>query len=111
LSGTLGVPTLPIAALLLTYHLKSKEQFKAYKNSLLFSAHATWISLVLMIISMVILITGFQNAGIEVGEGNKPPESVPDGVIAVAGYANRLFIIAYNVWLILVAKTFIATQK
>ena len=111
LSGTLGVPTLPIAALLITYHLKSKEQFKAHKNSLLFSAHSTWISLVLMIISMIVLVTGFQNAGIEFGEGSKPPESVPDGVIAVAGYANRLFIIAYNLWLILVARTFITTQK
>jgi hypothetical protein len=107
LSGLLGVPTLPVAALLISYHLKSKAPFRANKHSLLLSAHATWVSLVLMIVSMIILITGFQNAGVPVGEGNKPPVSLPEGVIAVAGYANRLFILVYNLWLINVARIFV----
>ena len=110
LAAFLGIPTLPIAALLISYHLKSKELWTEYKKSLLLSAHLTWISLVLMIITMVVMITGFQNAGIEFKEGSEPPKSVPDGVIAIGGYANRILIIAYILWLIIVAKRILKFQ-
>ena len=53
------------------------------------------------------MISGFQKAGIPIGEGIEPPKSVPDGVIALNGYANRILIFAYIYWLILIAKTYL----
>lgn len=69
LAFLLGVPSLPIAALLVSYHLINKDNWKKYKSPILFSAHFTWISLVLMAVSMVLMISGFQKAGIPIGEG------------------------------------------
>ena len=106
LAGLLGVPTLPVGALLVSYHLKSKERWSPYKRSLVRSAHLTWISLVVMIVAMIVMMMGFQQAGIEFKEGAEPPKSVPPNVIAVAGYANRIFIIVYIVWLIYVSRTY-----
>ena len=106
LAGLLGVPTLPVGALLVSFHLKSKEQWRPFKKSLLRSAHFTWISLVLMIISMVVMMMGFQQAGIEFKEGAEPPKSVPPDVIALAGYANRIFIIVFIAWLMIVARAY-----
>ncbi len=107
LAFLLGVPSLPIAALLVSYHLIKKDNWKKYKSPILFSAHFTWISLVLMAVSMVLMISGFQKAGISIGEGIEPPKSVPDGVIALNGYANRILAFAYIYWLILIAKTYL----
>lgn len=107
LAGLLGVPSLPIAALFISYHLKSKEFWKEHKSGLLISAHATWISLVLMIISMFVMMAGFQNAGISFEEGAKPPKSVPEGVIALGGYANRILVIVYSTWQIFIAKVYL----
>jgi hypothetical protein len=107
LSGTLGIPPFVIAALLICYHLKNKDEWTGNKKTLLWSAHITWISLLLVIITMVLLITGFKNAGIIIGPNQKPPESLPDGVIALVGYANRILILAFLFWLILVAKKYL----
>jgi hypothetical protein len=106
----LGIPSLPIAALLISYHIIKKENWKKYRSPILFSAHFAWISLVLMAVSMVLMISGFQKAGIPIGEGIEPPKSVPDGVIALNGYANRILIFAYIYWLILIAKTYLKTE-
>jgi hypothetical protein len=59
-----------------------------------------------MAISMVLMISGFQKAGIPIGEGIEPPKSVPDGVIALNGYANRILVFAYIYWLIVIAGTY-----
>ena len=106
LAALLGVPTLPIGALLVSYHLKSKALWSQHKESLLRSAHLTWISLVVVIIAMVVMMMGFQQAGIEFKEGSEPPKSVPENVIALAGYANRILIVMYIAWLINMARTY-----
>jgi hypothetical protein len=107
----LGVPSLPIAALLISYHLIRKGKWGKYKSSILFSAHFTWVSLVLMAASMVLMISGFKKAGIPIGEGVEPPKSVPHGVIALNGYANRILIFAYIYWLIHIAKTWLKIES
>jgi hypothetical protein len=63
-----------------------------------------------MAVSMVLMISGFRKAVIPMGEGIEPPKSVPDGVIALNGYANRILIFAYIYWLILIAKTCLKTE-
>lgn len=107
LAAAMGIPTLIIAALLISYQLGKKEDWKPEKKLLLLSAHFTWISLALMFIAMMVMMTGFTNAGIAYSENSAPPESVPDGVIALAGFTNRLLIVAYIAWLIITARIYI----
>jgi Protein of unknown function (DUF998) len=110
-AGTLGIPTFVVAALLISYHLKNKYEWNENKRALLWSAHSTWISLVLVVITMIVMITGFKNAGIVIGPDQKPPASVPDGVIALVGYANRILIVAYLYWLIFVSGNYLKIFK
>ena len=41
----------------------------------------------------------------------QPPERVPDGVIAVAGYFNRLLVICNAVWVMMVANYYLAVVR
>ncbi len=104
LAALLGVPTLPIAALLIGYNLIQTPDTKS--AFVLASSHATWISFVIMGITMAVMISGFKNSGIPMGPNAETPKSVPPGVIALAGYANRLLVICYVGWLIVVAGSY-----
>jgi len=97
----LGVPALPVAALLIGYYL-TKETPHTLTLAI---AHSTWISMILMGVSLAILMTGFKNAGYTMDQNMTPPEKLPDGVIGVVGYANRLLILCYVGWLLLIANT------
>lgn len=109
-AGLLGIPTLPIAVLLISHPLVRMEEWLAYKKTILISAHITWISLLLLVVTMMIMMAGFQKSGVPVGPDAAPPTSVPEGVIALAGYANRILILAYQYWLILLSKTCLKIQ-
>jgi Protein of unknown function (DUF998) len=111
LSGALGIPTVIIASLLIAYHLRRKSEWQPFAKPILMNAHATWISLLLMVATMMLMITGFQSAGIEFSEDSGPPTFVPENVIAVGGYANRILIFVYIYWLILVAKSYLKIQR
>jgi hypothetical membrane protein len=102
-SFALGVPSLPIAAMLLGYSLAELPAFAHSASMIIFASHATWISVVLMGAAMGVMIAGFKKAGIPMGPDIPPPTSVPKGVIALAGYANRLLVLAYLFWVGLVA--------
>ncbi len=104
IAGLLGIPTFPVATLLISYHLSRKREWFSFANPIKLFAHFTWITLVLMVITMVVMMTGFQNAGIEMGPDSPPPAHLPDGVIALAGYANRLLILVDILWLLIVAR-------
>jgi hypothetical protein len=110
-AGTLGIPTFIIAALLISYHLKKKEEWKENKATLLWAAHATWISLLLIVVTMIVMIAGFKNAGFAIGPGQKPPLALPNGVTGLVGYANRILIIAYLFWLLFVANNYLKIFK
>lgn len=99
----LGVPTLPVAALLIGQNLVQSESWNAYNKLILGASHAVWISLVLMALGMIVMLSGFKKAGIPMDPNSEAPEKVPDGVIALAGYANRVLAFCYVFWLILVA--------
>jgi hypothetical protein len=105
LAALLGVPTLPIAALLIGYNLGNA-------GSLVIPvSHTTWISLVLMAISMIVMMNGFKKAGVPMGPNMPVPERVPDGVVALAGYANRLLIVCNIGWLVTVAIFYLNQNK
>lgn len=104
LSFMIGVPTLPLAALLIGYHLLNLEGWSTYRGVLLLASHTPWIALVLMGGAMALLFSGFKKAGYPMGPDVEPPEKLPEGVIPLAGYANRLLVLCYLIWPILVAS-------
>jgi hypothetical membrane protein len=108
LAFALGVPSLPVAALLIGYDLTDVESWSRHSWTILASAHATWISLVVMAVAMGVMFAGFKKAGIAMDQNAAPPDRVPDGIVALGGYANRLLTVCYVGWLIVVAGTFLA---
>lgn len=107
LSFALGVPTMPIGALIICYHLLGTGFFEPFKTLMLLSSHAIWVSLILMAVSMMVMFSGFKKAGIPVGPDQKPPEVVPPGVIALGGYANRLLVLCYAGWNVVIVYVFL----
>ena len=106
LAALLGVPTFPFAALLIGYNLIQSPLGVTQASEILISSHAPWISFVIMGATMAIMMTGFKNSGMPMGPNVEPPKSVPPGVIALAGYANRLLVICYVSWLIVIAGNY-----
>jgi hypothetical protein len=100
---------LPIAALLIGYDLADAEGFRLHSGTILLAAHATWISLVVMAVAMGVMFAGFKKAGIAMGPNAAPLERVPDGVVALGGYANRLLVLCYVGWLIVVGRAALST--
>jgi hypothetical protein len=111
LAFMLGVPTLPIAALLLGYHLAGHELWAPHSGAILLASHAAWISTVLMAAAMAVMLTGFRKAGMPMGPDIPAPDRVPPGVIALAGYTNRLLVVCYIGWLLTIAGVFIASVR
>jgi hypothetical protein len=107
----LGVPSLPVAALLIGFNLVEIDSWSVQRRAILLSAHATWISVVLMAVAMVLMFAGFKRAGVPLGPDAAPPERVPDGVIAWGGYANRLLVVCYIGWSVVVANGFLSVGQ
>ena len=87
LAAMIGMPSLPIAAVLISVSLGRNSSWAPARRSLVWAAILTWVSLILM---NVAIFTGFS-----------PTFEANPG--AWFGWANRFLIIAYNVWLMLVA--------
>ncbi len=104
----LGVPSLPIAALLICYNLVHLENWSNYLSSIVAASHSTWISLIVMAAAMGIMFAGFKKAGLPMDKNAEAPEKVPDGVIALGGYANRLLVFCYVLWLIVIAAIYLS---
>jgi hypothetical protein len=100
LAGGLGVPTSAIAAVLITRSLIDKQPWRATKKLLLWTAHLIWISLLLLIATMVLLVAGLHHAGAHMS-GHMT--HLPAGVIGLDGWANRLYVLASCAWVMVVA--------
>jgi hypothetical protein len=104
LSFGIGVPFLPIGALLISYHLIKKAEWQNHSASLLLSSHSIWISLILMAVSMFLLFSSLKANGIAYGPDAPPFSELPKGVIGVNGWANRLLVLCYILYPVLTAK-------
>ena len=100
-AGLLGLPTLPVAAMLISYSLKRNHQLGSSKR-LLWLAHFTWIIFVLTAAAVMMFMGGLQNAGIKTGT---PITELPDGVTGSHGWINRILLIVYCLWTIAAART------
>lgn len=88
LAALIGMPSLPVAAILISISLSRNPAWTPARRWLLWTAVLTWASLVLM---NVAVFSGFTPTG----------ETKPD---AWVGWANRLLVIAYDVWLLVIAR-------
>ena len=87
LAAMIGIPSLPIAAVLISVSLGRNSSWTSARRLLIWTAILTWVSLILMNIG---IFTGFSQTG----------EALPG---AWFGWANRFLIAAYTIWLMVVA--------
>ncbi len=102
LASAIGIPSLPVAAMLISVSLGCTQAWSAARKALLWTANLTWISLVLMAVAFAVLIVTYTQAG-----GDMTGEVVtvlPPGVIALVGWANRLLVVVYCVWVMIVSR-------
>ena len=88
LAAMIGMPSLPVAAVLISVSLSRNSSWTSARRSLIWTAILTWVSLILM---NVAIFSGFSQTG-EINPG------------AWFGWANRLLIVVYNIWLLVLAR-------
>jgi hypothetical protein len=81
----LGIPGLPIAAVLISRSLTRNQAWFAARRRLLWTAHLNWIIFLYMFVSMGIMVS--------MNDGKFGPE-------VLIGWLNRLLVLAYCAWLI-----------
>jgi hypothetical protein len=89
LSAMIGIPGFPVAALLISYSLVRSSARRGARRWLLAAAHLPWVSLALMIATIAATLPA---------AGGRFTAEVP------AGYPNRLLVVSFAVWLIVVAR-------
>lgn len=92
-SALIGIPSFIAATLVLASSLKRKPEWRAAGPWLTAFAHASWVGLVLMIVCMVLLLAMQVTV---MGE--------------LVGYANRLLVIAYALFLMVAAWPLLKTR-
>ena len=96
IASMIGIPGTPVAAMLVSSSLWRKNpDWAAHRSAIRCSAHATWISLALMI---AYLMWTVPRAG-----GFNPS--------VMAGWMNRLVVATYLIWLLVVSLRVIAIRK
>lgn len=100
-AALIGIPSLAVAAILISISLGRTKAWQPAKRVLMWTANLTWISLVVMAASFALLIFTYSRAGGDMSAGIIT--TLPPGVIAVVGWANRLLVLAYCVWVMTVA--------
>ena len=102
LAALLGIGSLPVAAMLISVSLSRSGPWSAARKQLLLTANLTWVSVLVMAASFALLIATFTQAGGDMTGG--AVTTLPAGVIALVGWANRLLILVYCAWVMTVAQ-------
>ena len=108
LAGVFGLLGLPIGAILISVNLGRTEPWSVARRTLLWTANLTWVSLALLAATFVLLIVTFSQ--VPGGLPSQPPKDLPSGVIGLVGWANRLLVVTFCVWVITVAWLAIKLQ-
>jgi hypothetical protein len=101
LAGALGILGLPIAAMLISVKLGRVEPWSVARRPLLLTANLTWVSVAVLAGTFVVLIATFSQ--VSGGLPAQAPKVLPPGVIGMVGWANRLLVVMYCVWVITLA--------
>lgn len=103
LSAMIGIPSLSIAAMLISLTLVRVEPWSIARNSLLWTANLTWVSVLLMAVAFGVMITTFTQSGVDMPTNAEAVMALPEGVIGLVGWANRFLIVVYCAWVMTVA--------
>ena len=104
LAAMVGIPTFPIAAMLISVSLSRTQSWSNARKALLWIANLTWISVLLMAGTFILMIVTFIQAGGDMTADATAVTTLPSGVIALVGWANRVLIVVYNAWVMVVAS-------
>lgn len=96
----LGVPSLALGAMVVGVSLARRDG----KLWLALASQLPWMSIVGMAGSFALCFSTAEAVGITLSPDLEPWTVVPDGVIAVMGWANRLLVVTYLGWAALVAS-------
>jgi uncharacterized protein DUF998 len=110
LAGIVGIGSLPVAAMLISVNLGRTATWSAAKKSLLVTANLTWISVVLMAATFALMIGTFMQSGATI-DPEAPITALPPGVIGLVGWTNRFLIVAYCIWVVMVAWLAIKVRR
>ena len=102
IAGAFGIGCLPIAAMIISIRLARSSAWSAARRSLLVTANLTWISVLLLGASFVLMVGTFMATGLPTP--TQAPKVLPAGVIGLVGYANRLLVLCYYLWVIVAAR-------
>ena len=97
IAGVLGIGGFPIAALLLSVSLGRLHAWHGTRSPLLWIANLNWISVVLLVATLVLMTVQFA----QVYGGHLPqhaPTSLPTGVLGLDGWADRLIVLSNCLW-------------
>jgi hypothetical protein len=110
IAGLLGVIGFPVAALLLSVSLGRNALWRGATRGLLWIANLSWISVVLLVVTLAIMTMQMMR----ITGGHLPqhaPESLPAGVLALDGWADRLIVLSNCVWVLLAGYQAIALRR
>jgi hypothetical membrane protein len=107
--ASLGMPSLAVAAMLISVSLSRTPEWSAARKALLWTANLTWLSLLLLAATFALLIVTYTQAGGDMTAG--AVSVLPPGVIALVGWANRFLIVVYCAWAMTVAAQAIKLHK
>jgi hypothetical protein len=94
------IPSLPIAAALLTITLRRSGELLAPPAWLM---HLAWISFLLMVAAMMLFMRSLSKAGVEHSALTRPGATLPATVTPFVGWANRLLVVTYMLWVLFAA--------
>jgi hypothetical membrane protein len=89
LVGNVAIPAFAVAAVLISKNLGDRLLKRL--------AHLTWISVVLLVVSFAVLISTYMQTGADL-TATPQPTAIPEGVVALVGWTNRLLVFVYAVW-------------
>jgi hypothetical protein len=110
IAGLLGVVGFPIGALLVSVSLGRNETWHGARRGLVWIANLSWVSVVLLIVTLAVMTIQVANAN----GGYLPehaPKSLPPGVLALDGWADRLIVLSNCAWVLLAACKAVALSK
>ena len=88
-ASMIGIPSLPIAAMLISLSLVHNKNWAPARKSILWTANFTWMSVLIMFGSIGVML----------------PQAGGFGPEVLIGWPNRLLMLTYYVWLMTVASS------
>lgn len=104
LSAMVGIPSLSIAAMLISTSLVRAPVWSGGRRELLWTANLTWVSILLMAIAFGVMVATFTQSGADMAANSQAVTSLPEGVIGLVGWANRFLIVVFCVWVMTAAR-------